>query len=174
MRRLDRRLIAWILLAVAVVTAVTVSAVLIIEPEADASYRLEWADGHPRSDGYIGIRTVKPDSSYLRVLFPPPRPEPSPAPPETRHTGAGTQGAPCGGDLPPCWVLDRESGHNDGIVNTYELHARNPGGCSGRGCFGKWQCDPSTCDGTGSEAEQDAEARRVWANGAGCSHWNAC
>lgn len=72
----------------------------------------------------------------------------------------------CGGDLPPCWVMMRESG---GDINAY-----NPDGCSGRGCFGKWQCDPRTCDGTGTEEEQDAEARRVWDNGRGCAHWNAC
>lgn len=60
----------------------------------------------------------------------------------------------------------RESGGN--------IHAYNPTGCSGRGCYGKWQCDPRTCDGTGTEAEQDAEARRVWDNGRGCSHWAAC
>lgn len=72
----------------------------------------------------------------------------------------------CGGDLPPCWVMNRESG---GSTSAY-----NPTGCSGRGCYGKWQCDPRTCDGTGSEAEQDAEARRVWDGGRGCAHWNAC
>lgn len=75
-------------------------------------------------------------------------------------------GGRCGGDLPPCWVMMRES---RGDPNAY-----NPTGCSGRGCYGKWQCDPRTCDGTGTEAEQDAEARRVWDNGRGCSHWNAC
>lgn len=74
----------------------------------------------------------------------------------------------CGGDLPPCWVMRRESGPS-GDPNAY-----NPTGCSGRGCYGKWQCDPRTCDGTGTEEQQDAEARRVWNNGKGCSHWNAC
>lgn len=81
-------------------------------------------------------------------------------PPVVYGTGA------CGGDLPPCWVMKRESGGN---INAY-----NPTGCSGRGCYGKWQCDPRTCDGTGTEEEQDAEARRVWDNGRGCSHWAAC
>lgn len=75
-------------------------------------------------------------------------------------------GHACGGDLPPCWVMMRESG---GDPNAY-----NPDGCGGAGCYGKWQCDPRTCDGTGSEAEQDAEARRVWDDGRGCQHWNAC
>lgn len=99
----------------------------------------------------------------------PSAPRSKPAPPSHESTGL-----PCGGDLPPCWVLDRESGHNDGNPYTYDVHAYNPSGCSGRGCNGKWQFDPRTGDGTGSEAEQDAEARRVWAGGRGCSHWAAC
>lgn len=76
----------------------------------------------------------------------------------------------CGGDLPPCWVMMRESGG--------DIHAYNPTGCAndrlGPGCFGKWQCSRSTCDGTGTEEEQDAEARRVWDGGRGCHHWSAC
>lgn len=81
-----------------------------------------------------------------------------------RPTAYGT-GA-CGGDLPPCWVMMRESG---GDINAY-----NPTGCNGRGCYGKWQCDPRTCSGTGTEEEQDAEARALWNGGRGCSHWAAC
>lgn len=75
---------------------------------------------------------------------------------------------PCGPqfDLPPCYVMQRESGGN---INAY-----NPTGCGGRGCRGKWQCDPRTCSGTGTEEEQDAEARALWNHGAGCSHWAAC
>lgn len=72
----------------------------------------------------------------------------------------------CGGDLPPCWVMNRESGGN---INAY-----NPTGCGGRGCRGKWQCDPRTCSGTGTEEQQDAEARAVWDGGRGCRAWNAC
>lgn len=86
---------------------------------------------------------------------------------------APAQGGRCGGDLPPCWVLKRES-TSPSYPNGGDPNAYNPTGCSGRGCRGKWQCDPATCDGTGTEAEQDAEARRVWANGRGCSHWAAC
>jgi hypothetical protein len=62
--------------------------------------------------------------------------------------------------------MERESG---GDINAY-----NPDGCNGRGCYGKWQFDPRTGDGTGTEEQQDDEARRVWANGAGCEHWGAC
>lgn len=86
-----------------------------------------------------------------------------------RHasTGAPVYGSgACGGDLPPCWVMNRESRGN--------IHAYNPVGCGGDGCYGKWQCDPDSCDGTGTEAEQDAEAARLWNGGAGCANWNAC
>jgi len=82
--------------------------------------------------------------------------------PDVQAAGTGR----CGGDLPPCWVMMRESRGNPNAVN--------PTGCSGRGCYGKWQCDPRSCNGRGSEAEQDAEARRLWDGGRGCSHWNAC
>lgn len=75
---------------------------------------------------------------------------------------------PCGPqfDLPPCYVMMRES---RGDPNAY-----NPTGCGGRGCRGKWQCDPRTCSGTGTEEQQDAEARAIWNHGRGCAHWSAC
>lgn len=84
------------------------------------------------------------------------------------YGGVSPSGHPCGPafDLPPCSVMMRESGGN--------IHAYNPTGCGGRGCRGKWQCDPRTCSGTGSEEEQDAEARALWDHGRGCSHWAAC
>lgn len=80
----------------------------------------------------------------------------------------------CGGDLPPCWVLARESGGN--------IEAVNHTGCGGRGCYGKWQFDPRTSRGLGYEGTmdqypeqvQDEAARTLWANGQGCSHWAAC
>lgn len=86
----------------------------------------------------------------------------------------------CGGTLPPCWVLQRESrGRYDAV---------NPTGCGGRGCYGGWQFDPRTWDATvrrmgrpdlvgqylASPDDQDAAAAYLWAGGAGCSHWAAC
>ena len=81
---------------------------------------------------------------------------------------------PCGGEYPPCFVVDDES---DGDYN-----AVNPDGCGGRTCGGKWQFDPWTWDNYGGYAFaqdappelQDAKAKEIWAGGAGCSHWNAC
>lgn len=76
----------------------------------------------------------------------------------------------CGGDLPPCYVMMRESGGN--------IRARNPSSSAS----GKWQFISSTWAGFGGYAEaylapesvQDAKARQLWAGGAGCGHWNAC
>ncbi len=94
------------------------------------------------------------------------------APVETtvvRAAPAGT-GA-CGGDLPPCWVMNRESGGDPTVWNR-----------QGSGASGKWQFMPGTWGGYGGysaaayapESVQDERARQVWAGGAGCAHWSAC
>ncbi len=88
---------------------------------------------------------------------------PAPAP-AIRATGA------CGGDLPPCYVMMRESRGS--------LTARNPHSTAS----GKWQFVDGTWAGFGGyahaylapESVQDARARQVWANGAGCAAWVAC
>lgn len=103
-----------------------------------------------------------------------------------RYAGA-INGYPCGGDLPPCWVLNRESRGNPTAVN--------PRGCSAHitgGCGGLWQFDPRTWVGCWcpswrsmtyrgyARAEhapaevQNARAREVWRGGAGCGNWDAC
>lgn len=76
----------------------------------------------------------------------------------------------CGGDLPPCYVMRRESGGN--------ITAQNPSSTAS----GKWQFLDSTWAGYGGYAKaryapektQDAKARQLWAGGRGCSHWSAC
>ncbi len=81
---------------------------------------------------------------------------------------------PCGGDLPPCHVKQRESGGN--------YNAINPTGCGGRGCFGAWQFSGEwacklglPCDlATATPEQQDEAARILWRGGAGCSNWAAC
>lgn len=98
---------------------------------------------------------------------------PSPSIRPMNVTGS-VNGYPCGGDLPPCWVLRRESNGNPRAVN-----AR---GCGGRSCGGLWQFDPRTWANFGGypRAElappdvQNAKARLLWAGGRGCSHWAAC
>lgn len=76
----------------------------------------------------------------------------------------------CGGDLPPCYVMKRESGGS--------LTAQNPHSTAS----GKWQFLDSTWAGYGGYAKaryapekiQDAKARQLWAGGRGCGHWGAC
>jgi hypothetical protein len=79
-------------------------------------------------------------------------------------------GYPCGGDLPPCYVLARESGGNP--------RAENPISTAS----GLWQFLDSTWAGYAgvshaADASVDAQnerARQVWAGGVGCHHWSAC
>lgn len=89
----------------------------------------------------------------------------------------------CGEILPPCWVMNEESGGSYTAVSPSSF-------CGGRGCYGKWQFDPTTSDYVATAlgwpelvgvtadrwppGHQDAGARWLWAGGAGCSHWNAC
>lgn len=91
---------------------------------------------------------------------------------------------PCGGgEYPPCWRVGTESA-TAGLYRAF-----NPTGCSGRGCYGKWQFDPLTWDGFAgamgrpdllgryfghAPADQDAVARFGWNDGKGCTHWAAC
>lgn len=92
----------------------------------------------------------------------------------------------CGGDLPPCWVMDRENPNRDLTVYNGGSHHEvgytggNPEGDST--ASGKWQFLRSTWNGFGGYVNaadapwevQDAKAREVWAGGRGCRAWSAC
>lgn len=100
------------------------------------------------------------------------------APQEETRTGL----EPCGGDLPPCWVKNRESHGN--------YRAYNPTGCvwtakdgtRHRGCWGAWQFSGAWAGklglpddlSTATPAQQDAAARQLWNGGRGCGNWAAC
>jgi len=95
-------------------------------------------------------------------------------PPRAQPTGGGD----CGGDLPPCYVLWRESRGQAGAVN--------PCGCA----FGRWQFQQPTWDSVARQlgrfdlvgvpassvdvGTQDELARALWAGGSGCGNWSAC
>lgn len=77
-------------------------------------------------------------------------------------------------DLPPDWVIQRESGG--------DYAAFNPTGCGGAGCYGRYQFSgewagklglPADLS-TATPAQQDAAARELWNGGAGCGNWDAC
>lgn len=87
---------------------------------------------------------------------------------ETQQPVANTPSSGrCGGNLPPCCVMMRESGGS--------LTAQNPTSTAS----GKWQFINGTWNGYGGYAEawmapesvQDAKAAELWAGGAGASHW---
>lgn len=99
--------------------------------------------------------------------------------PATQSTGGqsyngnpsgSVNGYPCGGDLPPCYVLKRESGGNP--------RAENPVSTAS----GLWQFIDGTWNGFGgyshaSDAPPDVQnekARLTWAGGAGAGHWACC
>lgn len=121
-------------------------------------------------------------SQVVGVMFPPTTLPPVTTPPTTaapettesviRSWPSSFQ--PCGGAYPPCSVVENESGGDYG--------AYNPGGCGGRGCFGKWQFSGEwacrlglPCDlASATPQQQDEAARILWNGGAGCSNWSAC
>lgn len=92
----------------------------------------------------------------------------------TNVTVTNTGSGGCGGDLPPCYVMQRESGGS--------YTAFNPTGCGGSSCYGKWQFSGEWAGKLGLPADlsqatpeqQDTAARILWNNGAGCSNWGAC
>lgn len=96
----------------------------------------------------------------------------------------------CGGSLPPCYVMNRESGGGyinlwnggggPGCTAPYGWTGKSP--CGSSSASGKWQFVRGTWARFGGylnaadapESVQDAKARQVWNGGRGCSHWRAC
>lgn len=86
---------------------------------------------------------------------------------------AGTGSGACGGSLPPCSVMRRESGGNPSAIGY--------GQCGSDDCFGKWQIDPDTAESVGyprrldlqPESVQDDAARAILARD-GCAAWSTC
>ena len=88
----------------------------------------------------------------------------------------------CGGSLPPCWVMMRESRGdiriwNGGCYAPVGWRGKSP--CGSSSASGKWQAIRSTWGGYGGyvnaadapESVQDAWARRLYAGGRGGGHW---
>lgn len=103
----------------------------------------------------------------------------------TGNSSGSVNGYPCGGDLPPCAVLRRESGGdprkwNGGCYAPVGWTGRSP--CGTSSASGLWQFVRGTWNGYGgylnaadAPAEvQNEKARLAWAGGRGCSHWKAC
>lgn len=87
-------------------------------------------------------------------------------------TETSVNGYPCGqvNDLPPCWVMRRESNGNPTAQNPHSTAS------------GLWQVLDSTwrnfrgfAKARLAPAEIQTEfARLLWNHGAGCAHWSAC
>jgi hypothetical protein len=94
----------------------------------------------------------------------------------------------CGGDLPDCYIVQRESHFNPCAVNPGHQGDRScTGGVHDPGnpwthASGKFQFMPGTWNNyrgypyaaAAPVSVQNAKAREVWANGAGASHWACC
>lgn len=106
------------------------------------------------------------------------------------------RGIPCGGDMPPCPVIERESMMAEDPVRVWNDQVNADGGPLG--CYypvgydgdnpcgstasGPWQVLRSTWNWFGGFLNaadaplhvQIDKVRQLWAGGAGCFHWNAC
>lgn len=89
----------------------------------------------------------------------------------------------CGGDLPECYIAQRESKFNPFAVNPG--HSGAPYGDPGdpeTHASGKWQFMPGTWNGYAGYPYaaaapvkiQNDKAREVWAGGAGAGNWACC
>lgn len=117
----------------------------------------------------VSAVAVTPPTTQAPV--PPTTATPAPAPTAApvvpvAPTPVATSGA-CGGNLPPCCVMMRESGGNPTAVN------------QSSGASGKWQFMSGTWANYGGyptaasapEWVQDERAAQIWAGGAGAGHW---
>lgn len=96
------------------------------------------------------------------------------------------RGFPCGGDLPPCYVLKRESMMAADPPRVWNGNCYMPvgsyGQCGRSTASGLWQVLRSTWRGFAGYVNaadapvdvQNAFARQLWAAGRGCAHWRAC
>lgn len=142
--------------------------------------------------------TAAPDTPEPTI-----RPTPRPKPPTAAPTAPPTplaepvgdeapiqatgsiNGHPCGGQLPPCSVLDRESGGDPRVWNgrcyaPTGHRGRSP--CGTSSASGLWQFVRGTWDEYGGYLNaadappeiQNRKARKVWNGARGCDHWKAC
>jgi hypothetical protein len=95
-------------------------------------------------------------------------------------------GYPCGADLPPCYVLRRESMMAADPPRVWNGNCYMPvgsyGQCGRSSASGLWQVLRSTWNHyagfvNAADAPVDVQndfARMLWAGGHGCGHWSAC
>lgn len=127
------------------------------------------------------VRTVPPASRSTLTTAAPSWASEGPLTGSSDQVSSNSGSTNCGGNLPPCWVLGKESGYG---TNNF-----NEGGCGGRNCYTQWQFDPLTWEGVrqahpelelpadpaaATFAQADSAAAALWDGGDGCGHWAAC
>lgn len=150
--------------------------ILLLAPSSSANRSIPVRNTDPLPSTTV-VPVEEPPTTTAPEL-PPEPPPPAPAPVQPASWPISLQ--PCGGDLPPCHVKQRESGGDYSIWNGGCHNGPCPGAASW--ASGAWQILPSTWAGYGGYANaadappevQDAKARELWAGGAGCGHWSAC
>lgn len=130
----------------------------------------------------VTVTTAPPPTTTTTAPAPPPAPPTTAAPPPSAPAPAApvassghVNGYPCGGALPPCTVLECESGGNP----TAE-HGGDRGGVST--ASGLWQILDGTWSGFGGYSHaadappsvQNQKAAALWDGGAGSFHWSQC
>lgn len=115
----------------------------------------------------VSVTTTPPTTAPPTTQAPTTTAPPTTAAPETTPPAPVQVSGACGGNLPPCCVMMRESGGNISVVNPSS------------GAAGKWQFMPSTwanhrgypTASVAPEWVQDEKAAQLWAGGAGAGHW---
>lgn len=141
--------------------------------------------GVPHRDDVAGPTTTDPPTPP--ATDPPPSTTTPPSPKRKASVSATpavnySSMEPCGGDLPPCWVKQRESKGDYGAYNPTGCRWYSKDGALHEGCWGAWQFG-SEWEGklglpqdlsTATPEQQDDAARQLWNGGDGCHNWAAC
>lgn len=178
------------LLLVAVVTVIVLVVVLLIAEAAEESVEHDsvrvvagWGREAPP---YVVDEQMFTTTTTTRARTAPTIRTASVGAPAVAELGSSIRGFPCGGDLPPCSVLRRESMMAADPPRVWNGNCYMPAGslgqCGRSTASGLWQVLRSTWRGFGGYVNaadapadvQNAFARQLWDGGAGCSHWSAC
>lgn len=149
-------------------------------PDPPASGRGRAASGHaPTASSATAPTTTAPTTTA------PPATTSTTAPADLEpvayhgNPAGDVNGYPCGGDLPPCYVLARESGGDPTIWNGGCHDGPCPGGSTASGLWQflrtTWARFAGYLNAADAPPEvQNEKARLTWGGGGGCTHWAAC
>jgi hypothetical protein len=135
--------------------------------ENEAKAKAEAEEAARRAAAAQAAREEAAKEAAVQTTAPAPVARQAPAP----AASTGSHGGVCNGiDLPPCYVVQRESGFNPAAENPVStasgLYQFVDGTWAGFGGYSHAAYAPVSV--------QVAKARQVWAMGRGCGHWVAC